>query len=97
MDGARCHYCQGDLPVIGAAIDRKGNTQGYTLDNVVPCCTHCNNTKRTRTSYEEMMTVAPLLRAMRRRGQEWPHVVTIRSAAQTLKLLAQVGVVLPAP
>jgi hypothetical protein len=30
-------------------LDRVDNSKGYTLDNVVPCCGHCNMTKRERT------------------------------------------------
>lgn len=37
-----CHYC-GDYFV---GIDRKDNSKGYTLENSLPCCKHCNIAKR---------------------------------------------------
>lgn len=40
---ATCHYC-GDQ-IMGVGIDRVDSTKGYTLDNVVPCCAHCNRIK----------------------------------------------------
>lgn len=33
-------------------IDRVDNTKHYTIDNVVPCCKHCNIAKRDRTVEE---------------------------------------------
>ncbi len=33
-------------------IDRKDNTLGYTLENAVACCVHCNFSKRERTVTE---------------------------------------------
>ena len=52
-----CHYCGGEpsnslvqheesLPVY-QGIDRKDNSEGYTPDNVVPCCIVCNKMKKT--------------------------------------------------
>ena len=37
-----CHYC-GKEGLNG--IDRKDNTQGYILDNCLPCCSRCNKVK----------------------------------------------------
>lgn len=52
-----CHYC-GAPPrtvykrlnkyfgeFVYNGIDRVDNNKGYTLDNTVPCCTHCNRMK----------------------------------------------------
>jgi hypothetical protein len=52
-----CFYCgkepsnqhkdqrrQGDIYIYNG-IDRLKNNQGYTLDNVVPCCIQCNQAK----------------------------------------------------
>jgi hypothetical protein len=36
-----CHYC-GTCQENGNGIDRVDNTKGYTMDNVVPCCSLCN-------------------------------------------------------
>ena len=56
---SNCHYC-GKPPakqlyikktingsIIYNGIDRVDNTKGYTINNVVPCCTHCNSCKFT--------------------------------------------------
>jgi len=54
-----CDYCgsepqvrptRRDTPSIRASgIDRVDNARGYTSDNVVPCCTWCNASKRHHT------------------------------------------------
>lgn len=50
-----CHYC-GREPeherkvkntIMHNGIDRKDSDKGYTKDNVVPCCGHCNFLKKT--------------------------------------------------
>jgi len=33
-------------------LDRIDNTKGYVIDNVVPCCGHCNLMKRGMTVLE---------------------------------------------
>ena len=43
-----CHYCGGE----GFGIDRRDNRQGYIEDNVVPCCTNCNQMKSSRPADE---------------------------------------------
>jgi hypothetical protein len=39
-----CTYCGDEIDTIG--LDRVDNTKGYTIDNVVPCCTTCNRLKK---------------------------------------------------
>ena len=39
---AVCSYCLGPLPKSGGGLDRIDSSQGYTIDNVVPCCFTCN-------------------------------------------------------
>jgi len=50
--GKPCHYCGCDIEVTG--LDRKDNSKGYTLDNVVSCCWGCNTKKGTKP-YEDFL------------------------------------------
>lgn len=76
---SQCHYCGvspitrlvrrerfGSLVVNG--IDRKDNAQGYTSDNVVPCCKICNRAKLT-LGYEEFIAYLKLV--CRKEGACW--------------------------
>lgn len=63
-----CHYCDSEPSTIKTTgvhaetkahntyvyngLDRKDNSTGYTLENVVPCCKTCNNAKRALTQDE---------------------------------------------
>jgi hypothetical protein len=38
-----CHYCGSPIEYIG--LDRKDNSIGYTVGNIVPCCYICNRSK----------------------------------------------------
>lgn len=66
-----CHYCY--IPIIrtlkrgekgykGYFIDRKDNDKPYVLDNCVPCCWKCNQTKGNRFTYEQFMKLAEVIR-----------------------------------
>lgn len=61
-----CHYCYGPLETKGCALDRKDNSIGYHLDNVVPCCKECNRLKGPTLTYAEMNAVSALLRGLRK-------------------------------
>lgn len=50
-----CHYCNNQLPRTRSGLDRKDNTKGYTIDNVVPCCTFCNHLKSDCFTYNEFL------------------------------------------
>lgn len=63
----RCHYCAGPLPVAGTALDRVDNTKGYTFDNVLPCCTECNQIKSSVLDRDEMEIVGAVRRVLRKR------------------------------
>lgn len=41
-----CFYCGSKIDGIG--IDRKNNNVGYTVENIVPCCSECNMAKGFR-------------------------------------------------
>jgi len=38
-----CAYCGSDIETIG--LDRIDSSQGYSVDNVTPCCARCNEMK----------------------------------------------------
>lgn len=62
----KCTYCEGFLPPIGSALDRKNSQLGYETENVVACCTACNEIKgEDNISHEEMLYLIPLLMAYR--------------------------------
>ena len=58
-----CHYC-GDKPnqyskhyyaikgFFYNGLDRVNNSRGYEIDNVVPCCKHCNRAKWEKSKDE---------------------------------------------
>lgn len=63
-----CYYCRGMLlGIYGTNLDRINNEEGYTNENVVPCCPMCNRIKHTYLSVDEMLAVAKLLKEMRNR------------------------------
>lgn len=65
ITGQACHYC-GSPPkhlastgnahsnYIYNGIDRVNNSEGYTIDNCLPCCIFCNKAKFTK-SYAEFL------------------------------------------
>ena len=52
-----CYYCDGILPKAGHGLDRVDNNRGYTLNNVVPCCTMCNRMKSSLTMEEFLIHI----------------------------------------
>jgi hypothetical protein len=79
-----CHYCgappsrrrtvkNGDGMFIYNGIDRVDNSEGYTADNVVSCCTTCNFSKGRR-SYVEFVQWAARI-AAKRGGSAWTPLV----------------------
>lgn len=61
-----CEYCGYSLPVTGSGLDRLDNSKGYTLNNVTPCCTICNLTRRDQFTPDEMRRLlGPAVRNLR--------------------------------
>lgn len=51
-----CYYCKNQLGTpkcYGAGLDRLDNTQGYSSNNVVPCCKYCNSIRNDFITVEE--------------------------------------------
>ena len=70
----KCHYCDIEIPWSCYAnkckayyLDRKDTLKGYTMDNVVVCCTRCNIGKSRFFSYEEWVEIGKLIKTMRER------------------------------
>lgn len=50
----KCHYWfLHSLPLFGAGLDRIDNSKGYSIDNVLPCCTDCNRIRGDRLTVQE--------------------------------------------
>lgn len=61
-----CTYCGDSIAGTGSSLDRVDNTNGYTLDNIVPCCKDCNWARSDRFTYAEMKTLmGPAIREIK--------------------------------
>lgn len=47
-----CRYCSGSLPEFGYSLDRVDSALGYEKNNVVACCSDCNQMKNDKTVKE---------------------------------------------
>lgn len=71
-----CFYCKVDLATsVGSSLDRIDNSRGYTLDNVLPCCTTCNKIRNTFLSVDEMTIAMQAVLAYRASNQPKLRVV----------------------
>lgn len=78
----KCHYCGIDLLynkhsrhwgknlTRAHQLDRKNNTKGYFLDNVVTCCWTCNRFKSDAFTYEEFCLLRPALEEIQRKRKD---------------------------
>jgi hypothetical protein len=50
-----CYYCNDKMntPSFGRGLDRIDNSHGYHIDNVLPCCTTCNQIRSDKFTVEE--------------------------------------------
>ncbi len=71
-----CVYCWGSLPETGGGLDRIDNSLGYTIDNVLPCCTACNRIRGDYLTVTEMKGLTSTLYDTRGAaiGQLWKKV-----------------------
>jgi ribosomal protein L40E len=70
-----CHYCDKEIPWIeyaerkhsrpGYFLDRKDNLNGYTKNNVVVCCSKCNQIKSNEFTYDEFIRLIKFIIEMR--------------------------------
>jgi flagellar biosynthesis GTPase FlhF len=68
LEGTVCHYCGDPRPPAGCGLDRKDNTGGHVIENVVPSCRPCNVAHMDHFSFEEMETeIGPAIRRVKER------------------------------
>jgi hypothetical protein len=61
-----CFYCSTPLKEsIGHCLDRIENTEGYTVDNVLPCCGPCNYMRGVWLTVEEMQAAMEAVKKVR--------------------------------
>lgn len=66
-----CFYCNSSLcQETGHNLDRKNNSYGYTLENVVPCCGKCNISRADNFSHEEWIEAIKAVMNHRRLAQQ---------------------------
>jgi hypothetical protein len=65
---AGCYYCEANLLEMtrGSGLDRIDNSRGYTLDNVLPCCTDCNALRGARLTVEETKAAMQVIIELRK-------------------------------
>jgi hypothetical protein len=73
-----CYYCGEKLTWIkyqdrkadnrheSSKFDRKDNSKGYQIDNIVHCCGDCNRTRGDRYTYEEFLLFSPVLKQIKK-------------------------------
>lgn len=65
-----CYYCnnklQDRIKSTYAALDRKDNSQGYNIENVLPCCATCNYLRGDILSINETKKIIQLLIELRK-------------------------------
>lgn len=67
-----CYYC-GKITLgveQGGGLDRLDNSKGYTLDNVVACCSECNCMRMHHYTSDEFKIVRVLIDKMRKQPEQ---------------------------
>lgn len=61
-----CYYCGQKFESSGFGLDRMDSDKGYTLDNVVMCCTDCNKHKFDSWTVEEAKAAITAVKEVRK-------------------------------
>src|ERR1017187_10606134 len=67
LNGKPCFYCGGSLPKAGVGLDRISLDKaiGYSIENVVPCCTICNSVRGDKLSVQETLSAMQAVKETR--------------------------------
>lgn len=60
-----CYYCGHELPKTGVGLDQIVASRGYTVENVVPCCTQCNQSKNSYFTLDEMLLIGKVIKEIK--------------------------------
>lgn len=80
----KCNYCSSEIRwneyrTKGASsasnLDRKDNSRGYDIDNVVVCCGRCNYAKGSHFTYDEWKKIGKVIKGFKKRE----YTITPRS------------------
>lgn len=71
LEDALCSYCSMPLLSTGYGLDRLDNKKGYSINNVITCCTDCNSLKSNLLTTEETKKVVALLKKLRHSEILW--------------------------
>lgn len=63
-----CHYCRQSTSHSGVSLDRKDNTVGYIISNVLPCCKMCNLICGTQLTVAETKVAILAIMTYRKRN-----------------------------
>ncbi len=63
----KCFYCNKFITNSCGGLDRLDNNNGYTLENVVPCCTDCNRIRGNILTPEETYYIIQKLLEFRKK------------------------------
>lgn len=70
-DTMGCTYCGGSLEGTGTALDRIDPNKGYSIKNVLPCCSLCNNLRGNYLTVEETKELVKVLKQLRGKNFIW--------------------------
>ncbi len=65
---AKCHYCYNSLPTYGVGLDRINGSRGYSINNIIPCCTSCNMIRGKNLTMKEMEVAMKAVLNLRKNG-----------------------------
>lgn len=60
-----CFYCGADISKYGYGLDRIDASLGYSLGNIVPCCSVCNNLRCDTLTFEETIVASRAIQHLR--------------------------------
>jgi ATP-dependent Clp protease protease subunit len=67
LNSKPCFYCGGNLPLSGVGLDRLSLDKkiGYSIDNVVPCCSTCSSIRGDKLSVIETINALSSIKESR--------------------------------